>query len=769
MRVNRHKLIFLLLLSLISLVVASKEISTLGRTTISYYNPDSLEDIHPPQKYNWNKLPFKKKGIYVIESEFKIKRFYLDSTLFLYLPPTPYPCEIEVNGELLYTYGYLEKSPTLANYDAEVIKIRKLLEHNKVKITFYTDGQILAFPKLWIGNQITTTKEAHKQSFLNHTLINAIVVTGIFTSLLFFAMSAISKFKDRDLLYFSLYVLSLSFSYLNFLVNSPESNEMFWFTISRISLLYLITFLAFYITEYTKILNTHSFKLFMLLISIPFAIMILNATTKNEIHEAYLLAIKWAYRPALFLILGIFTYSLYAQKNLQVLIPLCGFITMLITALRDAKYLELLVWPDFWILPYGYVGETVSIIITIAVRQSTLLRNLSEKEKSLESTNLQLSDANMQISLESSAKDNFIKTVAHELRTPLTGLLGAVQSLSCNEQLPSDAKIETNALNTSAFRLKLTMNNIIDYEAIKNERFSLVSHPFHVKSGVQKLINVYKNDAKMKNISLILIYRDELVPSFLYGDEERIIRILDNLVSNAIKFTDTGGASCEIDYQNGNLVIIVSDTGLGISGDLQDRIMSSLSQNSSDSFTKQYEGIGLGLAIVDKTIKAMNGTLQFTSTKGQGSRFTATIPMKPAENPTSRGNKELILVAEDNDINRRILTEQLKKLNYTTKAVVNGVEAVREAEKGLYKAILMDVQMPLMNGIDATRSIKFSEINLPIIGITANADMNECLKAGMDDVLFKPVTPEQIHFTIQKYLISYQERDYLNIGDTTHD
>lgn len=763
------KLLFLFLLSLVTAIAASKEISSFTNTTISFYNPDSLEDHHPPQQYNWRKLPFEKIGNHIIESEFSIKRVHLDSTLFLYLPPSPYPCKIEVNGELLYNFGYLENSPTLANYDAETIELKNLQEKNRIKITFFSDGQIIAFPKLWIGDQATTSKAAYWQSFLNHSLINAIVVTGIFTSLLFFAMSAISKFKERDLLYFSLYVLSLSCSYLNFLVNSPESNEMFWFTVSRISLLYLITFLAFYITEYTKILNTHSFKLFMLLISIPFAIMILNATTKNEIHAAYLLAIKWAYRPTLFLILGIFTYSLYAKKNLQVLIPLCGFVTMLVTALRDAKYLEILAWPDFWILPYGYVGETVSIIITIAVRQSTLLRNLSEKEKSLENTNIQLSDANLQISLESSAKDNFIKTVAHELRTPLTGLLGAVQSLATNDNLPQDAKIETDALNTSAFRLKLTMNNIIDYEAIKNHRFSLVSHPFHVKTGVQKLINVYKNDAKMKNISLILIYREDLVPSFLYGDEERIIRVLDNLISNAIKFTNSGGASCEVDYQNGNLVIIVSDTGLGINGDLQDRIMSSLAKNSSSTFTKQYEGIGLGLAIVDKTIKAMNGTLQFTSTKGKGSRFTATIPMKPAENPTNKGNNELILIAEDNDINRRILTEQLKKLNYTPKAVINGIEAVREAEKGLYKAILMDVQMPLMSGIDATRSIKFSEQNLPIIGITANADMNECIKAGMDDVLFKPVTPEQIHFTIQKYLMSYQEKDFLNIGDTNRD
>lgn len=762
-------IIALLLLLVCSASLSAKEISTMNSASISFYNPDSLAETADPQSYEWNKLPLKKAGIYTIESSFTLKKLHLDSSLFLYLPPCPYPCEISINGELLYSYGHLENSTTLANYDAETIKIKTKQVHNNLKITFYTDGQILAFPKPWVGNEFVTNREAYKQTLLNHTLINAIVVTGIFTSLLFFAMSAISKFKEKDLLYFSLYVLALSCSYLIFLLNSPESNEMLWFTISRISLLYLITFLAFYITEYTKILNTHSFKLFMLLVSIPFAIMILNATTKNEIHIAYLIAVKWVYRPTLFLILGIFTYSLYAKKNLQVLIPLCGFITMLITALRDAKYLEILAWPDFWVLPYGYVGETVSIIITIAVRQSTLLNNLSEKEKILENTNLQLSDANIQISLESSAKDNFIKTVAHELRTPLTGLLGAVQSLSSKKSLPDDIKIDTDALNTSAFRLKLTMNNIIDYESIKNGRFSLVSHPFHIKRGVQRLINVYKNDAKMKNISLILIYRDNLVPEYLYGDEERIVRILDNLISNAIKFTNSGGASCEIDYQNGNLVIIVSDTGAGISGDLQDRIMSSLSKNSSDTFTKQYEGIGLGLAIVDKTIKAMDGTLEFISTKGQGSRFTATIPMKPAENPTSKGNKELILIAEDNDINRRILSDQLKKLNYTPKTVINGVEAVREAEKGLYKAVLMDVQMPLMNGIDATRNIKFSDLKVPIIGITANADMNECINAGMDDVLFKPVTPEQIHFTIQKYITSYQEKDLLNIEDTIRD
>lgn len=768
MHIKKH--IFLLfLLSCLFTKVESAEVAPLENTTLSFFNPDSLNDTIPTQKYSWQKLAEKRKGIYVINTSVTIPKHYLDSSLFLYLPPCPYPCEIRINNELLYSYGHLQSSSTLANYDAETIKIRNFQATNYIKITFYSDGQILAFPKVWIGGEVETSKKAHRQSLLNHTLINAIVVTGVFTSLLFFAMSAISKFKERDLLYFSLYVLSLSFSYINFLFNSPESNEMLWFTVSRISLLYLITFLAFYITEYTKILNTHSFKLFMFLLSIPFAIMILNATTKDEIHIAYLLAVKWVYRPTLFLILGVFTYSLYAKKNLQVLIPLCGFITMLITALRDAKYLEILEWPEFWILPYGYVGETVSIIITIAVRQSTLLRNLSEKEQTLESTNTQLSDANIQISLESNAKDSFIKTVAHELRTPLTGLLGSIQSLSTKQGLPEDIKLETDALNTSAFRLKLTMNNIIDYESIKNNRFSLVSHPFHVKSRVEKIVNIYKTDAKMKNISLILIYRDNLIPEYLYGDEERVTRILDNLISNAIKFTPNGGTSCEIDYQNGNLVIIVSDTGKGISGDLQDKIQSSLSKNSSDTFTKQYEGIGLGLAIVDKTVKAMHGTLEFVSTKGQGSRFTATIPMKPAENPTNQGNKELILIAEDNDINRRILADQLTKLNYKTKAVINGVEAIKEAERGLYKAILMDVQMPIMNGIDATKNIKFSDIQLPIIGITANADMNECINAGMDDVLFKPVTPEQIHFTIQKYLTKYREKALPGIEDKDHD
>lgn len=361
------------------------------------------------------------------------------------------------------------------------------------------------------------------------------------------------------------------------------------------------------------------------------------------------------------------------------------------------------------------------------------------------------------------AKELFLANISHEIRTPINGIAGMADLLG---QTTSEEERTTYlaAIRHSAENLKIIINDILDLAAIESGKFRFENIAFNLFDLVPSLVGTFTYQAKEKKLQLDYII-DERLRLILMGDPVRLNQILVNLINNAIKFTHKGEISirCELFKKKRNNVVVkftVRDTGIGIPANKISAIFESFSQADA-SFTRRYGGSGLGLTIVKQLVELQNGTIEVQSVEDKGSLFTVLIPYEIGKSAnvtqakvtpeiTWLGENLHVLLVEDNDINRLYAGSILKNWNCRVDTAENGLVAVKKVENQAYDLVLMDVQMPVMDGYDATRAIRAmaSPRNAtPIVALTANAtrsDIEKCLSAGMNDYLAKPFTPDDL-------------------------
>lgn len=362
-------------------------------------------------------------------------------------------------------------------------------------------------------------------------------------------------------------------------------------------------------------------------------------------------------------------------------------------------------------------------------------------------------------------KAEFLANMSHEIRTPINAIVGMVHLL---HQTPlSDKQAEyLHAIDTSAVSLLELINDILDFSKIEAGKLKLEEKFFSIKQIVIDLISTIQFKAIEKNIGLVL-HIDPAIPDAVSGDQLRLNQILLNLISNAIKFTQEGAITVTvklIDIIEGKARIYfsVKDTGIGISQEKLNTIFESFTQANADT-TRIYGGTGLGLAIVKKLVDMLQGAIMVKSRIGNGSEFIFEIDFKVVQDSYTGDLSHTLgtgvlpevgacklLLADDHPINQ-LVTSELLKLTWPSMQIDianNGREAYEMVKAGKYDIVLMDVQMPEMNGLDATaaiRGIKGSKSKIPILAFTAYATTGEaekCLEAGMDDYVSKPVSPD---------------------------
>ena len=350
------------------------------------------------------------------------------------------------------------------------------------------------------------------------------------------------------------------------------------------------------------------------------------------------------------------------------------------------------------------------------------------------------------------SKSDFLANMSHEIRTPLNAILGFVGLLKdeCQEDTPHKY---ISTIEDSGKTLLAIIEDILDLSKIENNKLDIENIDFDVKKEFQTAIEIFKARAKEKNIMLNINIQSD-VPSYLKSDPLRLKQIVSNLLSNAIKFTKHDkNIDVTISYLNENLTISVKDEGIGISQDKVDTIFEAFTQEDT-STTRKYGGTGLGLTISSSLVALLGGTLKLKSTKGEGSEFYFTIQSKigrPTEE-TIQYSEDIaidkhILLVEDNMTNQMFMKILFKKMKISYELADDGIEAIEVFKKGKFDAVLMDENMPNMNGIEATKHIlKYEEENnlkhTPIIALTANAlkgEKKRFLNAGMDDYLSKPL------------------------------
>ncbi len=373
------------------------------------------------------------------------------------------------------------------------------------------------------------------------------------------------------------------------------------------------------------------------------------------------------------------------------------------------------------------------------------------------------------------AKAQFLANMSHEIRTPINGVLGALDLLGRDALSPEQRKLLDTATLSGEALLAL-LNEVLDFSKIEAGRLHLLNEPLLLRPVLAAVVDLLAPMAQRKGLGLSTEF-DPALPARVKGDSGRIRQLLLNLISNAIKFTDQGHVAVRAQYEPGSgnapsaLLLEIEDTGIGIPAEAMPRLFTPFFQ-ADQSDQRRFGGTGLGLVISSRLTEAMGGTISVDSKIGQGSTFRIRLPLDPiADAPTTEpaapvdgrqpqfltGN---VLLVEDNRINRMLAVTMLKSLGIKVTEAENGKVALQRMEESCFDLVLMDCQMPEMDGFQATREIRVREhsglaLRTPIIAVTANAlvgDSDRCLQAGMDAYLPKPYSLDQLRTMITPWL-----------------
>ncbi|WP_440054108.1 CHASE domain-containing protein [Pseudoalteromonas sp. T1lg65] len=365
-----------------------------------------------------------------------------------------------------------------------------------------------------------------------------------------------------------------------------------------------------------------------------------------------------------------------------------------------------------------------------------------------------LSEAKDAAEQASRAKSAFLANMSHEIRTPMNGLYGALQLLKSEKVSPQGADLVSKAIY-SVKALNTIINDILDFSKIEAGRLSLEKRNFNIKRLIENLRSEFTVMAKEKNLTLTFTL--SLANEYRFGDELRIRQVLLNLLSNAIKFTEAGEVSVEIteSLQPAGIELQVSDTGIGMPKEVIKRLFARFEQ-ADKSTTRKFGGTGLGLSITHSLVELMSGTIEVESKPGQGSVFTIFLPLvvgekesvTPHENEHNYDfSDRTFLIAEDNHINQIIVKTMLANTGATLLIANDGVEAIELAQLHCPDLILMDIQMPNMDGIEACKQLKKINTDIRIIALTANAfedDKALYRRTGFDGYVSKPIEQQEL-------------------------
>ncbi len=440
----------------------------------------------------------------------------------------------------------------------------------------------------------------------------------------------------------------------------------------------------------------------------------------------------------------------------------------ILTTLKDGKRVD-----HYETLRRHKSGELVPVSLTVSpifdsagniIGASKTSRDISFRIKAEEALN----ESNRK-------KDEFLANMSHELRTPMNAVIGIANLLSSMPSMPEASIKLIQTLKLSADNLMDLINDLLDFTKIEAGLLQIENIEFNLGAELEKIISLTNVRIREKKLDLYVNCAPDLKGNFI-GDPLRIHQVLVNIISNATKFTENGRIEIDISgkpQEGKNTTDIrfqIKDTGIGIPADKLDSIFEKFSQADS-SITRKYGGSGLGLAITKALVERMNGTIEVQSQINVGTSFIVTIPFENGQGPDipliisspsaaePLSERKNVLLVEDYEPNILVATTMLKQFGFNFETAHNGYEALRKFSEGRYDVILMDVQMPDLDGLETTRRIRSIEnqkalARTPIIAMTAHAreqDRDRCLDAGMDDYIAKPFDPNDLQKKVEKY------------------
>ncbi len=420
----------------------------------------------------------------------------------------------------------------------------------------------------------------------------------------------------------------------------------------------------------------------------------------------------------------------------------------------------------------GYAENRVDLfnnflLITLAaIVGATIVWRFSLSERRAFVDRTQLKEARLDAERSNEAKSRFLANMSHEIRTPMTGILGMLD-VALDEPLPAAQRERISQARSSAQGLLAILNDVLDYSKIEAEGITLEAAPLNPTQLLQETHTLFESRAVDKGLQLSLHL--EPLPTALLGDAARLRQVLTNLVGNAVKFTSAGRVQIAASWHaaekgTGRLRVEVIDEGVGISRAAQAKLFQRFNQ-ADVSTTRRFGGTGLGLSISKELIDAMGGRIGVTSSEGAGSTFWVDVPLTVTDRPESvsqgetapQGRTLKLLIAEDNSVNQKIIDAYLRKAGHEPVIVANGQEAVDTAQRQSFDLILMDMQMPVLDGLGAARALRDIDgpvAKVPIVALTAETmegDRERLLAAGLDDYVPKPIDRRELLATIARH------------------
>ena len=424
--------------------------------------------------------------------------------------------------------------------------------------------------------------------------------------------------------------------------------------------------------------------------------------------------------------------------------------------------------------------STLSVIGLMVVFSCILLVALNRAEKSAKKQTQEAVRDKVAAEFANKAKSNFLANMSHEIRTPLTAIIGYGETLLRSDQTMKERVEAVNTIINSGEHLLNLINDILDVSKIEADKLVLEQvkeSPFRLMQEVESIMS---GQAKKKGLEFSIQY-DFPLPKYVYSDYVRIKQILLNLCSNAIKFTQKGYIKITMRYEQemDRLYFIVQDSGIGMSDESQDKVFESFTQADS-STTRKYGGTGLGLTLSKQLARLLGGEIDIDSKLGLGSTFAVYVPTNIKESKNiifgesdipvhSEQTKDFYcfekligkaLVAEDNEINQKLIALNLNKMGLDVVTVDNGKKAIDQALAEHFDIVFMDMQMPVMGGVEAVNRLKEKGYQQPIVALTANAlqeDKEKCLTAGCSDFVTKPIHYEQLYEVAKNYVRTRSE------------
>ena len=473
------------------------------------------------------------------------------------------------------------------------------------------------------------------------------------------------------------------------------------------------------------------------------------------------------------------TNTNYRRTLLFAHLTVVGYVLMLCyIAFVDG---QLIFWPTALVKAIFLYGANIYLSLTArnAERRRNKLVQAMRVARELilerEETTRELEKARERAETASQAKGQFLANISHEIRTPMNAIVGLTEELEVSA-LTDDQRQALDLLGTSADALLKVIDDVLDFSRIEAGEMVPEVQPCDFRPLIQSVVELFKPQAELRALRLDAQF-DSRVPGRIQTDASRLRQILVNLVSNALKFTKSGGVSLEVSVRARNtaedeIYVEIIDTGLGIDPEQLETLFEPFTQADGSS-TRRYGGTGLGLPISKRLVELLGGKIGALSSPGQGSTFWFSLPIlpvvdEPDETPAERsdvpssppgeGVPHRVLVVEDNPVNRLVVLRQLQSLGYTAEAVTDGQRALEVLVEGQYDLILMDCQMPELDGYEATVRIRRREgdkRHTPILAMTAHAmvgDREKCLAAGMDGYIAKPVRREDLARALDEWL-----------------